>query len=45
MEKISYTSQPINTKIVVLPEELSQLAEMIAKIMHEVWSAGLSMNN
>ena len=35
-----YTPQPIDTKDVVLPEELSELAEMIAKNVHEVWSAG-----
>lgn len=40
MEKNNYTPQPINTNDVVLPEELSELAEMIAKNVHEVWSAG-----
>lgn len=40
MNKNNYTPQPINTKDVVLPEELNELAEMIAKNVHEVWSAG-----
>lgn len=40
MEKNNYTPQPIDTKGVVLPEELNELAEMIAKNVHEVWSAG-----
>lgn len=40
MEKNNYTPQPIDTKDVVLPEELNELAEMIAKNVHEVWSAG-----
>ena len=40
MEKNKYTPQSIDTKDVVLPEELNELAEMIAKNVHEVWSAG-----
>lgn len=36
MNKNNYTPQPINTKDVVLPEELNELAEMIAKNVHEV---------
>ena len=40
MNTNNYTPQPIDTKDVVLPEELSELAEMIAKNVHEVWSAG-----
>ena len=40
MNKNDYTPQPIDTKDVVLPEELSELAEMIAKNVHEVWSEG-----
>ena len=31
MNKNNYTPQPIDTKDVVLPEELDELAEMIAK--------------
>lgn len=38
--KNNYTPQPIDTKGVVLPEELNELAELIAKNVHEVWSAG-----
>lgn len=33
-----YTPQPIDTKDIVLPEELKALAEVIAKNVHEVWS-------
>lgn len=40
MEKNNYTPQPIDTNDVVLPEELNELAEMIAKNVHEVWSVG-----
>ena len=40
MNKNNYTPQPIDTKDIVLPEELNELAEMIAKNVHEVWSAG-----
>lgn len=40
MNKNNYIPQPINTKGVVLPEELDVLAEEIAKNVHEVWSEG-----
>lgn len=40
MNKHNYTPQPIDTSDVVLPEELNELAEAIAKNVHEVWSAG-----
>ncbi len=40
MNKNNYIPQPIDTKDVVLPEELSSLAEEIAKNVHEVWSVG-----
>ena len=40
MNKNNYIPQPIDTKDVVLPQELNELAEMIAKNVHEVWSAG-----
>ena len=33
-----YTPQPIDTKEVVLPEELNQLAEQMAKNVHEIWA-------
>lgn len=33
-----YTPKPIDTQGVELPEELSALAEEIAKNVHEVWS-------
>lgn len=36
----SYKPQPIDTHDVILPKELNELAEMIAKNVHEVWSAG-----
>lgn len=40
MIKNNYTPQPIDTNDVMLPQELNDLAEMIAKNVHEVWSAG-----
>ena len=40
MEKNNYIPQPIDTNDIVLPKELNELAEMIAKNVHEVWSAG-----
>lgn len=40
MNKKIYMPQPIDTKDVVLPEELDLLAEKIAKNVHEVWSKG-----
>lgn len=40
MNKNNYTPQPIDTMDVVLPQELNELAESIAKNVHEVWSAG-----
>ena len=40
MEKNNYTPQPMDTTDVVLPEELNELSEMIAKNVHEVWSDG-----
>ena len=36
----NYTPQPIDTKDVILPQELNNLAEAIAKNVHEVWSVG-----
>lgn len=40
MNKNNYTPHPINTNDVELPNELNELAEMIALNVHEVWSAG-----
>lgn len=40
MEKTPYTPQPVDTHDVVLPHELAELAEQIARNVHEVWSAG-----
>lgn len=40
MEKPHYTPQPADTHDIVLPQELAALAELIAKNVHEVWSAG-----
>lgn len=37
---INYLPKPIDTKDVVLPDELNILTEEIAKNVHEVWSAG-----
>lgn len=39
MKTKEYTPHPIDTHDVTLPEELSNLAEMIAKNVHETWSA------
>lgn len=38
MNKEEYTPQPIDTTDVVLPEELGQLVEQMAKNVHEVWA-------
>ena len=38
MKKETYIPQPIDTQDVVLPEELNQLAEQMAKNVHEIWS-------
>lgn len=35
-----YEPNPIDTSDVVIPEELLELSEQIAKNVHEVWSAG-----
>lgn len=40
MKKTPYTPQPADTHDVVLPHELAELAEQIARNVHEVWSAG-----
>ena len=40
MDSKKYKPQPVDTSDVVLPQELSELAEQIARNVHEVWSAG-----
>ena len=40
MNKNNYIPQPVDTKGVVLPNELNALAEEIAKNVHEVWAEG-----
>ena len=40
MKTNNYTPQPIDTREVRLPKELENLAEQMAKNVHEVWSAG-----
>ena len=35
-----YNPKPIDTKDVVLPEELAALTEKIAENVHEVWAVG-----
>lgn len=40
MNKNNYIPQPVDTKGVVLPNDLNALAEEIAKNVHEVWSEG-----
>lgn len=41
---MSYAPQPIDTRDVRLPKELENLAEQMAKNVHEVWSAGRMAN-
>lgn len=36
----NYTPHPVDIHDVVLPEELTELTEQIAKNVHEVWAAG-----
>lgn len=38
--KNNYTPQPVDTESVELPQELNELAELIAQNVHEVWSEG-----
>ena len=38
MEKAKYDPQPIDTKNVVLPNELEQLVEQMSKNVHDVWA-------
>lgn len=38
MEK-KYTPKPVDTEGITLPEELVELAELISKNVHEVWSS------
>lgn len=40
MEKSVYIPAPIDTSDIELPEELMELAELISKNVHEVWSQG-----
>lgn len=40
MKDFHYTPQPLDTADVKLPKELEDLAEQLAKNVHEVWSAG-----
>ena len=40
MKTTTYTPQPIDTTGIELPQELMELAEQMAKNVHEVWSAG-----
>lgn len=35
-----YNPQPLDTRAIKLPKELTNLAEEMAKNVHEVWSAG-----
>lgn len=44
MEEYNYIPNPIDTSDVVMPEEMNELAEMIAKNVHEVWAAGRFMD-
>ena len=38
MKTENYVPQPIDTKDVVLPKELSSLVEQMAKNVHEIWA-------
>ena len=38
MNKETYVPQPMDTSDVQLPEELNELAEKMAKNVHEVWA-------
>lgn len=38
MKPETYTPQPVDTRDVVLPEELNQLAEQMAKNVHDIWA-------
>lgn len=40
MDKKTYTPQPVDTKDIIVPEELLSLSEKIASNTHEVWSVG-----
>lgn len=40
MNMNNYTPKPVDTSDIMLPEELNELAEAIAKNVHEVWAAG-----
>lgn len=40
MKQNNYIPQPIDTTAIKLPQELMNLAEEMAKNVHEVWSAG-----
>ncbi len=40
MNTNNYIPQPIDTTAIELPQELMNLAEEMAKNVHEVWSAG-----
>lgn len=40
MKQNNYIPQPIDTTAIKLPKELMNLAEEMAKNVHEVWAAG-----
>lgn len=40
MKQNNYIPQPMDTTAIELPQELKNLAEQMAKNVHEVWSAG-----
>lgn len=39
MKNDTYTPAPVDTSDIQLPEELCRLADLIARNVHEVWSA------
>ena len=40
MKQNNYIPQPVDTTAIELPQELMNLAEEMAKNVHDVWSAG-----
>lgn len=40
MKQNNYIPQPMDTTAIELPQELKNLAEQMAKNVHEVWSSG-----
>lgn len=39
-ERLKYVPQPVDTSDIILPDEILELSEVIAKNVHDTWSAG-----